>query len=104
MASNRERCGDAAKSESFKPAKPGPQLQDGAVPQFGRTRAADDAGLSERQRKTPLRVANVPESNFEEAIESEDPATVTNLAQIGKKTYPAPPDAPSSTAPAEAPQ
>jgi hypothetical protein len=31
MASNRERCGDAAKSESFKPAKPGPQLQDGAV-------------------------------------------------------------------------
>ena len=50
------------------------RAQDGAVP--SRTQAATDAGLSERQRKTALRVANIPEQEFEEAIESENPPTV----------------------------
>ncbi len=41
-------------------------IQAGAVPN-GRARAATEAGLSERQRKTALRVANIPEDEFEEA-------------------------------------
>ena len=41
-------------------------IRDGAVPKVTRTSAADDAGLSERQRKTAIRVANVPEQEFEE--------------------------------------
>lgn len=53
----------------------------GAVP--SRKQAADDAGLSERQRKTALRVANVPEHEFEKAIESDNPPTVTALAERG---------------------
>lgn len=36
--------------------------QDGAVPKLTRTQAATAAGLSERQRKTAIRVANVPPS------------------------------------------
>jgi hypothetical protein len=39
------------------------KTQDGSVPSLTRTQAAEDAGLSERQRKTALRVASVP---FEE--------------------------------------
>jgi len=39
--------------------------RDGTVP-FTRTSAANDAGLSERQRKTALRVANIPEQEFED--------------------------------------
>jgi hypothetical protein len=43
---------------------------------------ASDAGLSVRQRKTALRVANIPEAEFEEAIESDCP-TVTEMAERG---------------------
>ncbi len=53
-----------------------------------RTEAAQQAGMSERQKKTALRVANVPKSEFEQAIESEKPPTLSQLADAGtqKKT------------------
>lgn len=66
------------------------RLQDGTVPKLTRTQAATDAGLSERQRKTALRVANIPQAEFEEAIESENPPTVTALAERGKQSRPKP--------------
>jgi hypothetical protein len=44
----------------------------------------DAAGISE-QRTQAVRVANVPASNFEAAIEGEDPATVAALAAMGTK-------------------
>ena len=47
--------------------------------------AADAAGISEHQRTQVVRVANVPASNFEAAIEGEDPATVAALAAMGTK-------------------
>src|SRR5690606_18734661 len=37
------------------------------------------------QRKTALRVANVPEPEFNAAVESDEPPTVTQLAEQGKK-------------------
>ena len=57
--------------------------QDGDVPPVTRTRVATDAGLSERQRKTALRVASVPEPDFERAVESASPPTVTRMAAAG---------------------
>lgn len=49
-----------------------------------RTQAANDAGLSEHQRKTALRVANVPQPEFEAATaEPVAPPTVTALAARG---------------------
>ena len=50
-------------------------------PKVGRSAAAKKAGMSERQRKTALRVANVPKEQFEKQVESENPPTVTKLAQ-----------------------
>jgi hypothetical protein len=41
-----------------------------------------------RQAKTALRVANIPAAEFEEAVESEDPPTVTELAERGTKRKP----------------
>jgi len=38
--------------------------------------------MSDDQRKTALRVANVPAEEFEAAVESADPPTVTELATI----------------------
>jgi hypothetical protein len=46
---------------------------------------AEHAGLSERQQKTAVRVANVPEERFTAAVESARPPTVTKLAEMGKK-------------------
>ena len=50
-----------------------------------RSQAAEDAGLSKRQKNTALRVANVPEQQFNESVESESPPTVTKLAEMGTK-------------------
>jgi hypothetical protein len=70
----------------MEPGKPGPKLQDGTVPQLGRIAVAEAAGLSERQRKTALRVASVPQEDFDRQVESDDPPTVTQLAEQGKKS------------------
>jgi hypothetical protein len=57
----------------------------GAPPQLSeRRKAADEAGLSEDQAKTALRVANINGKLFEEQIESDDPPTITALAEQGK--------------------
>lgn len=73
------RCGELLKQVD---GRGNNQHQDGAVPKH---KAASAAGLSERQRKTALNVANVPEQQFEEMVEAETPATVTKLAQAGKQ-------------------
>lgn len=57
---------------------------------LSRTQVAADAGLSEHQRKTALRVANVPAESFEKQVESERPPTVSKLAEQGQKAKPRP--------------
>lgn len=52
--------------------------------------AAEAAGMSERQMKTAIRVANVPAADFEKQVESPTPPTVTALAEQGKKSAPKP--------------
>jgi hypothetical protein len=56
-----------------------------------RKNAADEAGLSPDQAKTALRVHNVPRDEFEVAVESDNPPTVTTLAERGKQSRPAKP-------------
>ena len=60
--------------------------QDGTVPPVTRAQAASDAGLSERQRKTALRIASIPAEKFEAQVEGPTPPTVTKLAEQGKTT------------------
>jgi len=50
-------------------------IREGARPNVTRASAAEEAGASEHQRRTALRVANVPAEFFEAAIESIDPTT-----------------------------
>jgi len=49
-----------------------------------RSQAARDAGLSRDQKRDAIRVARIPEPEFEPAVESEDPPTVTQLAERSK--------------------
>jgi len=53
--------------------------------------AAAAAGLSERQQLTAVRVANVPAADFEAAIESDTPPTITELAARGTNSRPGAP-------------
>jgi len=48
-----------------------------------RKAAAKNAGLSPRQAKQMIRVASVPEPQFEQMVEASKPATVTALADAG---------------------
>ena len=50
-----------------------------------RADAARDAGMSPRQQKTALRIANVPKSEFENQVESPKPPTLSQLASQGTK-------------------
>lgn len=84
------RCGELLRQ--IEPAQGANQnIQDGADPKvLTRTEAATQAGLSERQKKTALRVATVPQADFDTAVESENPPTVTKLAELGKTEKPKP--------------
>jgi hypothetical protein len=52
--------------------------------------AARSAGTSERQELTAVRVANVPNEDFEAAVESDEPPTISQLASKGIKSRPTP--------------
>jgi hypothetical protein len=54
--------------------------------------AAAHAGMSKRQEVTAVRVASVPTEEFEAAVESDDPPTITRLAELGAKSQPKAPE------------
>lgn len=78
------RCGELLRELAPKD-KPGPSKDGKAGLTISRNKVAKDAGLSIHQKRTALRVANVPEADFERAVESDPPATVKKLAAFGKK-------------------
>lgn len=81
------RCGELLKQiPDNNRGRPPKDIPDGTVTNITRTEAAADAGLSERQKVTALRVASVPESEFTAQVESDNPPTVTSLAEQGKKS------------------
>lgn len=84
------RAGELLKQ--IEPAKPGPKAEIGMGDhtQFGRQAAAEEAGMSKHQQVQAIRVANVPEKEFERQVESENPPTVTKLAQQGTRPAPKP--------------
>lgn len=67
-----------------------PQTRVPPDPSFSRTEVATRSGLSERQRKTSLRVANVPATDFVRQVETDNPVGVKALAEQGKKAAPRP--------------
>ena len=76
------RCGELLKQFN---GRGNNQHEDGEGALPTQKQAASDAGISEHQRKTAVRVANVPAETFERHVESEAPPTVTKLADMGRK-------------------
>lgn len=77
------RCGELLKE--IPKAPPGRKLGDAPPPISARAQAAQDAGLSRDQTKDALRVARIPARDFEAAVESESPPTITELADRGTR-------------------
>ena len=73
----------AAANDSPEPAESKKDGGDRSAPT--RREVAEQAGMSERQQKTAIRVASVPTAHFEAAVESDEPPTVTRLADMGRK-------------------
>lgn len=72
--------------EPMSPQESGKLQGRGGGPPTSRKAVAAAAGFSPDQAKTAIRVANVPRETFEELVEAEKPATVTQLAELGKRT------------------
>jgi hypothetical protein len=91
--------------KEIKPAKGSNQnIRVGAHPKVTRKSVAASAGLSEEQQKTALRVANVPEEQFEQQVESDRPPTVQTLAKQGTRKRPTTSDMPSEPPPPAPPK
>jgi hypothetical protein len=74
--------------ELLKQIAPGQGARDGkrgadAHTPLTRTEVATEAGMSKHQQVQAVRVANVPEIEFERLVESEAPPTATKLAALG---------------------
>ena len=79
------RCGQLIQATA---AKAGPSAKGGRKNSRGahtisRRRAAQDAGLSKQQQDQAVNVARIPEDQFEEQVESDNPPTVPALAKQG---------------------
>jgi hypothetical protein len=80
------RCGELLKQvPADKGGRPSLETQEGDLPSITRTEVATAAGLSEHERKTALRVASISAESFERQVESDNPPTVTALAEQGTR-------------------
>jgi len=79
------RAGELLAQIESAAGRPPTEIQEGALLNFGRTEAAREAGLSEHQQKQAIRIANIPETEFEEMVENFDPPTITELAEHGTR-------------------
>lgn len=77
------RAGELLKQLEPNPGGRPSETSVGDRPSFYRTDAAREAGMSPHQAKQAVRVANVPEDDFEAQVESDKPPTLTQLASQG---------------------
>lgn len=82
------RCGELLKQFDAKGRNQHTALTDGSDSKLSQREAAARAGISERQQVTAVRLANVPEQQFSEQVESDKPPTISQLAMQGVKPRP----------------
>lgn len=74
------RCGQLLEDYQSPGGRP-PKTSRGAPTSLTQRQAADRAGMSKDQEVTARRVASIPEDEFEAAVESDDPPSVTTLSR-----------------------
>lgn len=81
------RCGELLKEYDGRPDNAAKQ-SDGTGTLISKRDAAREAGLSKRQQDTAVRVANVPEADFEEQVESADGLMFVCASRSNKRCLP----------------
>lgn len=76
------RCGELLKQYDGR-GRPGENSKAGLT--ISQRAIAGQAGMSLHQERTAVRVANVPEAQFDEAVERGDRPTITKLADMGRQ-------------------
>ncbi len=82
------RAGELLQTFQTGPKGGRPSKNGRGAPTVSQRAAAKAAGMSKDQEVTAVRIANLPEGDFEAAVESDDPPTVTALAGAGGPTPP----------------
>ena len=88
------RCGELL--QEYNKGVGRPRGNGRGVPTISQRAAAKTAGMSKDQEVTARRVASVPAEEFDATVESDDPPSVTQLADMGRReqdflTRPKPP-------------
>jgi len=81
-----KRCGELIRELDGQGKRTDLQLTDATDGKLTQKEAAQQAGMSERQQITAVRIANVPNDLFDTLVESDTPPTITELAELGKKS------------------
>lgn len=85
------RCGELLREVEAKPGtRTDLEPSAAADTRLIRKQAAKDAGLSHRQQHQALRIANIPEGDFNAQIDSATPPTLGELAKQGTNKKPVP--------------
>jgi hypothetical protein len=85
------RAGELLKQIEPGKTGPKPELSMGGHTQFTREDAAREAGMSKHQQVQAVRIASIPEDDFEAQVESPNPPTLTQLASQGIQRREPPP-------------
>ncbi len=85
------RAGELLKQIEPGKTGPKPELSMGDHTQFTREDAAREAGMSRHQQVQAVRIASIPEDDFEAQVESPKPPTLTQLASQGIQRREPPP-------------
>ena len=80
-----------AKVAESRPANASKQ-SDGGDSLISQRDAAAETGMSERRQVTAVRVANVPEEEFDAAVEGDEKTTITKLAKLAPELAPEGPE------------
>lgn len=78
------RCGELLKQFNTGPNGGRPTKNGDGTVNVSQKQAAEDAGLTERQRVTAVKIAGIPEEVFEQVVESYAPPSITKLADLGR--------------------
>lgn len=79
------RAGELLRTFDGRDGRNLPDAKRGTGSPFSRSDAAESAGMSGDQRKQAVRVARIPEAEFDAMVESDDPPSVTKLAAAGRR-------------------
>lgn len=80
------RCGELLR-QFAKAHGANQNISEGDHTNVTRTSMAEAAGMSKHQQVQAVRVAAVPYSEFSQLVDSDQPPTVTKLAEMGTKKY-----------------